>query len=258
MDGDTFSIPDVPDEDVIVAKLAGLSPIAYDRVRVAEAARIGCRTETLDRQVEDARRDAKRREKEADADPEQAEDVPPRMGQAEAVVEIARAAAMDEITYDQHKRDIAARIGITVATLDKQVVAARRSAARDDDDCPAPRLSDEALALAFSTQHADRLRYVAAWGKWLRWDDARWAPDTTLTVFDLARTVCRIAAAQENNPAVAANVAAATTIAAVERLARADRRHAATVEQWDCDPWLLNTPDINANGQPGRNSAHTA
>jgi putative DNA primase/helicase len=29
---------------------------------------------------------------------------------------------------------------------------------------------------------------------------------------------------------------------AVERLARADRAHAATVEQWDADPWLLNTP----------------
>jgi putative DNA primase/helicase len=28
----------------------------------------------------------------------------------------------------------------------------------------------------------------------------------------------------------------------VERLARSDRRHAATVEQWDVNPWLLNTP----------------
>jgi putative DNA primase/helicase len=28
----------------------------------------------------------------------------------------------------------------------------------------------------------------------------------------------------------------------VERLARADRRHAATTEEWDADPWLLNTP----------------
>ena len=24
--------------------------------------------------------------------------------------------------------------------------------------------------------------------------------------------------------------------------AKADRRHAATVDQWDADPWLLNTP----------------
>jgi hypothetical protein len=35
----------------------------------------------------------------------------------------------------------------------------------------------------------------------------------------------------------------AKTIAAVERLARSDPRLAASVDQWDRDPWLLNTPD---------------
>ena len=30
---------------------------------------------------------------------------------------------------------------------------------------------------------------------------------------------------------------------AVQTLARADRRIAATIEQWDADPMLLNTPD---------------
>jgi len=34
----------------------------------------------------------------------------------------------------------------------------------------------------------------------------------------------------------------ANTVAAVERLARSDQRLAATVDQWDRDPWLLNTP----------------
>jgi putative DNA primase/helicase len=37
-------------------------------------------------------------------------------------------------------------------------------------------------------------------------------------------------------------VASAQTVATVERLARADRRHAAIVDQWDADLWLLNTP----------------
>ena len=31
-------------------------------------------------------------------------------------------------------------------------------------------------------------------------------------------------------------------MAAVERLAKADRHHAAIADQWDADPWLLNTP----------------
>jgi putative DNA primase/helicase len=37
----------------------------------------------------------------------------------------------------------------------------------------------------------------------------------------------------------------------VERLARADRRLAATVEQWDHDPWLLNTPSGIVNLKDG-------
>ena len=32
------------------------------------------------------------------------------------------------------------------------------------------------------------------------------------------------------------------TIAAVKWMAESDRKHATTVEQWDTDPWLLNTP----------------
>jgi putative DNA primase/helicase len=37
-------------------------------------------------------------------------------------------------------------------------------------------------------------------------------------------------------------LASAKTVAAVERLAKADQRLAAAIDQWDADPWLLNTP----------------
>ena len=51
-------------------------------------------------------------------------------------------------------------------------------------------------------------------------------------------------------------VANARTVAAVERLAKADRRLAATADQWDANPWLLNTPagilDLRIGaGRPG-------
>jgi hypothetical protein len=38
----------------------------------------------------------------------------------------------------------------------------------DEQDARPPAFSDEALALRFADLHADDLRYVAAWGKWLR------------------------------------------------------------------------------------------
>jgi putative DNA primase/helicase len=113
-----------------------------------------------------------------------------------------------------------------------------------EGDALPPRFSEEALALRFSLQHADELRYVDGWGRWMCWDGMRWREDATLAVFDRCRAICRRASAEcgDTKERAAMKIAAAQTVAAIERLARADRRHAATVEQWDDDPWLLNTP----------------
>jgi putative DNA primase/helicase len=130
-----------------------------------------------------------------------------------------------------------------------------------DDESVPPEFTDEALALAFSEQYADRLRYTATWGKWQEWTGKRWEPDTTLMVFDLARKICRNAASRaaagmKVKAAVAAKCADARSVAAVERLARADRRHAATTDIWDSNPWLLNTPDGFVDLQTGKMHHH--
>jgi len=106
----------------------------------------------------------------------------------------------------------------------------------------APAFSDEALALQFAERHANGLRYVAAWGKWLSWTGTHWRLDDTLHAFDLARQIAREAASKCNKPKIASVIASAKTVASIERLAKSDRRLAATVDQWDADPWLLNTP----------------
>ena len=112
-----------------------------------------------------------------------------------------------------------------------------------DQPRPPPPFSDEGLALRFVKKHAGELRFVAAWNKWLSWNGVRWQDEKTLYAFDLARHVCREAIAEGAKPKSAMSVASAKTVAAVERLARADRRISATAEQWDRDRWLLNTPD---------------
>jgi putative DNA primase/helicase len=114
-----------------------------------------------------------------------------------------------------------------------------------EDECCGhglPEFSDDALALMFTATHAGALRYVAALSKWLLWADSRWGFEETLRAFDLARAICRQASARvpPNMTRLAAAVASAKTVAAVERLAKADRRHAATVEQWDADDWIFN------------------
>jgi len=107
-----------------------------------------------------------------------------------------------------------------------------------------PQFSEEALALRFSRKYEGELLYVAGWGRWMCWNGARWHEDDTLTVFDRCRAICRRASAEcgDAKERAAMKIASAQTVAAIERLARADRRHAAVVEQFDADPMVHNTP----------------
>src|SRR5262249_31139061 len=99
--------------------------------------------------------------------------------------------------------------------------------------------AEESLALAYADRHAHELRYVANWGRWMRYDGTRWNFDDTLHAFDRARAICREIALECDSPKAGRAVASAKTVAAVERLAKADRRLAATADQWDTVAWSL-------------------
>jgi putative DNA primase/helicase len=106
-----------------------------------------------------------------------------------------------------------------------------------DKDGPSPQEErgagfEDAVALQFAAVHELDYRYVAQTGKWIIWRETRWQAENTLKAFDAARALCRDGGDAD-----------AKVVAAVERLARADRRIAATVEQWDADPHILCTPD---------------
>jgi putative DNA primase/helicase len=105
----------------------------------------------------------------------------------------------------------------------------------------APEHSEEAFALLFASRHAAALRYIAEWGKWVSWTGTYWKFDSTLRAFDMARKIAREAARKCKSDRTAAAIASGKCVGAIERLAKADRRLAATIEQWDADAWLLNT-----------------
>jgi putative DNA primase/helicase len=101
-----------------------------------------------------------------------------------------------------------------------------------------PSYVEDTLALQFASRHQDELRFVAKWNRWLMYDGKRWAEDDTLHIYDLVRALCRETALNDDK----STIASAKSIAAVEKLARTDRRLAARIAQWDADIWLLNTP----------------
>src|SRR5215467_3469212 len=128
----------------------------------------------------------------------------------------------------------------------------------DDEvqDVRPPAFTDDALAASFADQYADSLRYVAALGKWLIYSGTQWSFDETLISRHHARMICRTASAQCNDKKIAKLIASAKTVRSIEHLAQADRRFAATVDQWDANPWLLNTQGGVVDLQTGKIRPH--
>ena len=116
--------------------------------------------------------------------------------------------------------------------------------------------TEDGLAAAFTRRYSQDWRYVAVWGRWLTWTGQRWNEDLLLYVQHLIRGICRQAAARADSPRLKAKLASASTIAAVERIARSDPKHAATIEEWDAEIWLLNTVDGVVNLKTGALRAH--
>jgi putative DNA primase/helicase len=103
-----------------------------------------------------------------------------------------------------------------------------------------PEESELALADAFVERHREELRFVGAWSRWLLYDGERWQIEKTHYAFECAKRIAREAAWGKGEKEAKA-LASSHMAAAIVNLARADRTIAATVEQWDTDPWLLNT-----------------
>jgi hypothetical protein len=145
-------------------------------------------------------------------------------------------------------------------TIRKMCASARKKFPTQESFGPvnAPAYSEEALALRFAERHGATTRYVAEVGKWLSYDGARWNFDKTREPFSHARNLCREAANELNKPRERKAIASAKTRAAVISLATDDRRMAATLEQWDADPWLLNTPGGVVDLRTGEMLPHAA
>lgn len=116
--------------------------------------------------------------------------------------------------------------------------------------------TEDGLALAFSHQFAQDWRYCSPWSKWLVWNGVRWNVDKVLYVMHLCRTVCRCAAVYADTPKTKSRLASAGTISAIERIVRSDPRHSATVEEWDVNAWLLNTPGGIVDLRTGARGPH--
>jgi phage/plasmid primase-like uncharacterized protein len=123
----------------------------------------------------------------------------------------------------------------------------QQKALEEGPDAPASRYSEAALANLLDAKYGHRIRYVDGWGKWFVYNGKVWKEDQTSRVFSYARKICAEVATPLNGgnkteQGMGRKINSAQCISAVMKIARSLPRIAATMEQWDADPWLLNTP----------------
>nr|WP_296430000.1 phage/plasmid primase, P4 family [Roseovarius sp. BRH_c41] len=106
----------------------------------------------------------------------------------------------------------------------------------------APEQSEDAIADLYAHQHGANWKHVAQWGAWFHWTGQVWTRDMTGGARELARMICRAAAADCDRPAEARRIASDRTIAASLRIVTCDPRIATQASDWDAHPMLLNTP----------------
>ncbi len=113
-------------------------------------------------------------------------------------------------------------------------------------------LTEDGVALAFTAEHQDLLRFDHTRGAWFQWTGKAWRQDETKLAFSWSRRICRRLAKQAGTEGkVLAVMAKAATAAAVERFAQSDPALAVTSAIWDRDPFLLGTPGGTLNLRTG-------
>ncbi|MCW2218314.1 putative DNA primase/helicase [Bradyrhizobium japonicum] len=113
----------------------------------------------------------------------------------------------------------------------------KKLAASSDDP-----VTEDAAALAFAERYIDKLRFDHDVGKWFVWSGTHWQQERTGLAFSWARELARDLAKAE--PEKVRLISSKTSFAGgVEKFARTDRAFAVTSEIWDCNTYLLGTPE---------------
>ncbi len=110
----------------------------------------------------------------------------------------------------------------------------------DDDDLLVPG-SEDAMAVEFASLYRHLFRFTPGMG-WMRSMPEVWIRDELRTFYDCARQIARITAADEGNIKQQRAITSARTINAIVSIASADPQLALPADQWDADPFDLNTP----------------
>jgi putative DNA primase/helicase len=127
-------------------------------------------------------------------------------------------------------------------------------------------LTDTGNGERFARQHGHVVKHIHSWGKWLVWDNRRWAPDTTGEVWRLAKKTARGIYSEASNFTDADAAKAVATwahssqsrhrLGAMLDLARSEQPIPLDHETLDADGWLLNCENGTVDLRTGQLREH--
>ncbi len=100
--------------------------------------------------------------------------------------------------------------------------------------------TEDAIASILVRQYRDSLRYTPGLG-WMHWRGDHWQRDDRLAHFDAARKLSRACGAQATD-ADNRRLGSAKVVGGVVALARSDPRIVHGADEFDSDPYTINTP----------------
>lgn len=112
-------------------------------------------------------------------------------------------------------------------------------------------INQDNVALVFTKRYGKTLRYSHDRGRWYHWTGRCWQEEFTRLAFDFARALTR-----DLNEESRREFAKASFCEGVEKFAQADRALAMRGDEWDRDPWLINTPGGTVDLRTGTMRPH--
>ena len=115
--------------------------------------------------------------------------------------------------------------------------------------------SEDGLAVQFRQKYPD-YRWVELWHRWFRWAGTVWERDNKLDMFTAVRKFIRDLSVFQEQEGKAAKLNSKSTVAAVEWFCHRDEYYAAEPDEFDVDPWRLNTPEGVVDLKSGAMDTH--
>jgi hypothetical protein len=107
-------------------------------------------------------------------------------------------------------------------------------------------LAEADIADAFVRLHHGRVRYVAAWNKWMIYKAGVWTSEGTLLAYDMIGEIIKVLAMTrpKASPHDIRTMKKSSTRNGVATIARADRKIAAVDSQWDLEMIVINIVNV--------------